>query len=87
MNSQVSEQVINIIVEQFQQPKELVVPEADFSNDLAFDSLEKVEFIMAVEEAFCIDVPDEEAERIKTVQQAIDNIEQARKNLLDKEKP
>lgn len=80
MKTQTSEKVIDIIVTQFEQPKELVVPEAEFSSDLGFDSLDQVEFIMAVEEAFDINVPDEDAERINTVQQAIDNIERALKN-------
>lgn len=71
------EKIVDIIADQIHCPKEQIVPEADFSTDLGFDSLEQVEFIMAMEEAFNIEIPDEDAEQIKTVQQAISRIEQA----------
>ena len=73
----ITDQVINIIAVQLGQPKEQITPQADFTTDLGFDSLEQVEFIMAIEEAFGIEVPDEEAEQIKTVQQAIAKVERA----------
>ena len=71
------EKIVDIIADQVQCPKDQIVPEADFLTDLGFDSLEQVEFIMALEEAFNIEIPDEDAEQIKTVQQAISRIEQA----------
>ena len=51
-------------------------PEAQFVNDLGADSLDTVELIMALEEEFDIEIPDEKAEKIKTVGEAIDYIEQ-----------
>lgn len=73
------EKIVEIIADQVHCPKDQIVPEAHFSTDLGFDSLEQVEFIMAVEEAFNIEIPDEDAENIKTVQQAVSKIEQAGK--------
>ncbi len=73
----VADQIAEIISNQIQCPKEQIVPNAEFVSDLGFDSLEQVEFIMAAEEAFNIEIPDEDAEQIKTVQQAISKIEQA----------
>lgn len=77
--STITDQVVEIITTQLGYPKEQIVPEADFASDLGFDSLEQVEFTMAMEEAFGIEIPDDEAEQIKTVQQAISKIEQALK--------
>ncbi len=54
--------------------KEQLTPEANFSDDLGADSLDLVEVIMALEEGFNIDIPEEEAEKIKTVGQAIEAI-------------
>ena len=71
-----ADQIIDIIAKQTHIPKEKIQPEAGFDTDLGFDSLEQVEFIMALEESFNIEVPDEEAEKIKTVQQAISKVEQ-----------
>ena len=75
----ITDQVVDIIATQLGYPKEQIVPEADFTTDLGFDSLEQVEFIMAAEEAFKIEIPDDEADQIKTVQQAISRINQALK--------
>jgi len=73
----ITDQVVDIIAIQLGYPKEQIVPEAEFATDLGFDSLDQVEFIMAVEEVFKIQIPDDEAEQIKTVQQAISKIKQA----------
>lgn len=70
----VEEKVKNIIVEQLGVEPEQVKPEAQFVNDLGADSLDTVELIMALEEEFNIDIPDEQAEKIKTVGEAIDHI-------------
>ena len=51
-----------------------VTPEASFTNDLGADSLDTVELVMALEEEFECEIPDEQAEKINTVQQAIDYI-------------
>ena len=53
-----------------------VKPEAQFVNDLGADSLDTVELIMALEEEFDVEIPDEKAEKIKTVGEAIEYIEQ-----------
>lgn len=68
------EKVIDIIVEQLSVDKDKVVPGASFVDDLGADSLDLVELIMAMEEAFDIEIPDEVAEKITTVQKAIDHV-------------
>jgi len=72
-----TDQVIAIIMNQMDLPKEQILPDSDFETDLGFDSLEQVEFIIAIEETFGIEVPDEDAEKIRTVQQAVARIEQS----------
>ncbi len=64
--------MIDIIVEQLSVDREKVVPGASFVDDLGADSLDLVELIMAMEEEFDVEIPDEEAEKITTVQNAID---------------
>lgn len=71
----IQERVKNIIVEQLGVEADQVKPEAQFVNDLGADSLDTVELIMALEEEFDIEIPDEKAEKIKTVGEAIDYIE------------
>ena len=68
------EKVIDIIVEQLSVDKDKVVPGASFVDDLGADSLDLVELIMAMEEAFGIEIPDEVAEKITTVQDAIEHV-------------
>ena len=68
------EKVIDIIVEQLSVDKDKVVPGASFVDDLGADSLGLVELIMAMEEAFGIEIPDEVAEKITTVQDAIEHV-------------
>lgn len=70
----VEERVKNIIVEQLGVEPDQVKPEAQFVNDLGADSLDTVELIMALEEEFDIEIPDEKAEKIKTVGEALDHI-------------
>ena len=62
--------VKEIIVEQLGVDASEVTPQASFVNDLGADSLDTVELVMAFEEAFDIEIPDEDAEKIKTVQDA-----------------
>ena len=66
--------VKEIIVEQLDVKKEEVVLEASFVDDLGADSLDTVELVMAFEEAFNIEIPDESAEKIKTVGDAVEYI-------------
>ncbi|MCX8044982.1 MAG: acyl carrier protein [Desulfobacterota bacterium] len=70
----VEELVKDIIVEQLSVSPEEVVPEASFVDDLGADSLDLVELIMVFEEKFNQEIPDEDAEKIRTVQDAIDYI-------------
>jgi acyl carrier protein len=68
MNAEVIfEKVKNIIVEQLAVEEEVVTKEAAFINDLGTDSLDIVEIVMAIEEEFKIEIPDADAEKIKTV--------------------
>ena len=71
----IEERVKKIIVEQLGVKEEDVKPEASFVEDLGADSLDTVELVMALEEEFDIEIPDEEAERITTVQSAIDYVQ------------
>ena len=71
----VSEKVKSIIVEQLGVKPDQVVPSASFVNDLGADSLDTVELVMALEEEFGIEIPDEEAEKILTVEDAVKYID------------
>jgi acyl carrier protein len=68
----VEDKMIDIIVEQLSVDRDKVVPGASFVDDLGADSLDLVELIMAMEEEYDVEIPDEEAEKIVTVQNAID---------------
>ena len=70
----VEDKMIDIIVEQLSVDRDKVVPEASFVDDLGADSLDLVELIMAMEEEFDVEIPDEEAEKITTVQLALDYV-------------
>lgn len=72
MASNAEERLRKIIAEQLGVPEEEVVPEASFIEDLNADSLEMVDLIISLEEEFGIQVSDEDAEKIKTVKDAID---------------
>jgi acyl carrier protein len=74
--SSVAEKVKSIIVEQLGVDADEVTPQASFTDDLGADSLDIVELVMAFEEEFSIEIPDEDAEKISKVQEAIDYIEQ-----------
>ena len=73
----VADKVKSIIVEQLGVDEEEVTSDASFVDDLGADSLDTVELVMAFEEEFETSIPDEEAEKIQTVGQAIDYIKQA----------
>ncbi len=72
----VAEKVKSIIVEQLGVEADEVTPEASFTEDLGADSLDIVELVMAFEEEFGIEIPDEDAEKISRVQEAVSYIEQ-----------
>jgi len=71
----VAEKVKQIIVEQLGVDEAEVTPTASFVDDLGADSLDTVELVMAFEEAFEIEIPDEDAEKITTVKDAIEYIQ------------
>jgi acyl carrier protein len=72
MNEVTFEGVKKIIVKHIGCNADEVMPQADFVDDLGVDSLDAVELVMAFEEAFDLEIPDEELEQIRTVQQAVD---------------
>lgn len=76
----VAERVIDIVAEQLGVDKEKITPETSFVNDLGADSLDTVELVMELEEEFDINIPDDAAEKIQTVGQAIKFIEEAQKS-------
>lgn len=71
----VQERVIDIVAEQLGVDKDKVTPETSFVNDLGADSLDTVELVMELEEEFDITIPDDAAEKIQTVGQAVQYIE------------
>ena len=75
----VAERVKQIIVEQLGVDENQVDPSASFVDDLGADSLDQVELVMALEEAFNLEISDEEAEKIRTVQDAVTYVEKRAK--------
>lgn len=79
MSAEIEQKVKDIIIEQLGVDAAEVKVEASFVNDLGADSLDTVELVMALEESFDMEIPDEEAEKIQTVGQAIDYIKSHKK--------
>ena len=79
MAASVEQKVKEIICEQLGVSEEEVTPEASFIEDLGADSLDIVELVMAMEEEFEVEIPDEEAEHIKTVKDAVNFINEHKK--------
>jgi acyl carrier protein len=75
--SDIEQRIKNIICEQLDVAEDDVVPTASFVDDLGADSLDQVELIMAMEEEFDVSIPDEDAEKIATVKDAISYITKA----------
>ena len=75
----VAEKVKGIIVEQLGVDEEEVTPDASFVDDLGADSLDTVELVMAFEEEFNLEIPDEDAEKITRVKEAVEYIESHKK--------
>ncbi len=78
MNQEILEKVQTIVAEQLEVDEKKVLPEAKFATDLGADSLDTVELVMALEEEFDIEIPDEAAEEIDTVGKAVEYIEKAK---------
>ena len=74
--SEVFEKVKAIVIDNLGVDPEKVVPSANFVSDLGADSLDQVELVMAFEEAFGIEIPDDAAEKIVTVESAVEYIEE-----------
>ncbi|AFZ16284.1 acyl carrier protein [Allocoleopsis franciscana] len=74
MSQEIFDRVKKIVIEQLEVEPETVTPQANFATDLNADSLDTVELVMALEEEFDIEIPDEAAEQIATVQSAVDYI-------------
>ena len=80
MSAAVEEKVKKIIIDQLGVDEAEVTPEAKFIDDLGADSLDTVELVMALEEEFGIEIPDEDAEKITTVRLAINYIQEHKKD-------
>ncbi len=76
----VEERVIDIVAEQLGVEKEKINSSSNFVNDLGADSLDQVELVMELEEEFDINIPDDMAENITTVGQAVEHIDSATAN-------
>ena len=81
MAGSIEDKVKQIIVEQLGVDESEVTPTASFVDDLGADSLDTVELVMAFEEGFGIEIPDEDAEKIVTVQNAVDYIQKNAKSV------
>jgi len=73
------DRVKKVVVEQLDVAEDEVTPEASFVDDLGADSLDVVELVMGLEEEFDIEIPDEDAEKITTVQEAVNYIDEKAK--------
>ena len=80
--SEVLDKVVEIVCNQLSVDKEEVTPDSSFVEDLGADSLDTVELVMEFEEEFGVEIPDEEAENITTINSAVDWIEKIVKNSL-----
>ena len=75
MMSSVLDRVKKVVIEQLNVEEDQVKPEANFQQDLGADSLDTVELVMALEEEFGCEIPDEDAEKIATIQDAVNYVE------------
>jgi acyl carrier protein len=73
--SSVLDRVKKVVIEQLNVEEDQVKPEANFQQDLGADSLDTVELVMALEEEFGCEIPDEDAEKIATIQDAVNYVE------------
>lgn len=72
--SEIAERIIELVAEKMDKPKEEIAEEKSFVNDLGADSLDIVELIMDIEDEFDLSVPEEEAQKIQTIGNAIDYV-------------
>lgn len=84
--NEVFKKIKEIVVEQLEVKESEVVPEAKFVDDLGADSLDIIEMIMSVEDTFEIEIPDEDAEMLITIEDVINYIVQGKNSLRGKEK-
>ena len=77
MNQEIFDRVKKIVAEQLEAKPDDIKPESNFMNDLGADSLDTVELVMALEEEFDIEIPDEVAEQIDTVGKTVEHISKA----------
>lgn len=80
MSAEIFDQVKELIASELKVKLDEIKPDSNFTKDLNADSLDVVEFIMSLEEKFDIKIPDEDAEKMQTVQDAVDYIVEAKKN-------
>lgn len=76
MSNSIEERVTKIVMEQLEVSEEQATPTASFVDDLGADSLDTVELVMALEEEFEVEIPDEVAEKITSIQEAIDYVKE-----------
>jgi acyl carrier protein len=74
MSAEVLDKVRSVIADKLEVEASKITPEANFTDDLGADSLDVVELVMALEEEFDVEIPDEEAEKLQTVQSVVDYI-------------
>ena len=72
----ITERIIEIVAEKMDKPKEEITPEKSFINDLGADSLDTVELMMDIEDEFDLSIPEEEAQKIVTIGDAIKYVEE-----------
>jgi acyl carrier protein len=72
----IAERIIEIVAEKMDKPKEEIVPEKSFVNDLGADSLDTVELMMDIEDEFDVSIPEEEAQKIVTIGDAIKYVQE-----------
>ncbi len=80
MSDNIETQVVDVIVEQLGVDREKVTPDAKLIDDLGADSLDTVELVMTLEERFSVDVPDEDAEKLRTVSEVVAYIKEHKQN-------
>ena len=74
MSEEIMEKIVKVVVEKLGVKEEQINPDATFVDDLGADSLDQVELIMALEDAFDIEIPDEEAEKLKKVSDVLEYV-------------
>jgi len=80
MSQNITQQVIDIVAKQLEVEPDRIKPESSFTDDLKADSLAVVELVLALEENFGVEIPDEDTETIKTVGDAVNYIQSHKKN-------